>query len=329
MSKLPLSIAIGDYDRIRPLVDGSVQIDGVDPVFMLLEPEEIFFRAFRHADFDICELSMSSFTVKTANNDCPYVGVPVFPSRSFRHNSIYIRTDRGIARPEDLKHRRVGVPEYQVTANVWTRAVLEDEHGVKPSDITWVRGGYEQPGRIEKIALNLPHDVRIEDAPADTTISKMLAAGEIDAVIGPRAPSCFGRDPNIAWLYPDPAAAAADWFRKSGIFPIMHILGIRRSLAEQHPWLPVAALKAFEQAKAHALRKLGDVAASKVTLPFIDEYLHAARRLMGNDFWSYGLQANRHVLEVFLRRHHAEGLSPRMLRPEDLFHPSTHETHRI
>ncbi len=329
MSKLPLSIAIGDYDRVRPLVDGSVQIDGVDPVFMLLEPEEIFFRAFRHADFDICELSMSSFTVKTANNDCPYVGVPVFPSRSFRHNSIYIRTDRGIDRAEGLKHRRVGVPEYQVTANVWTRAVLEEQHGVKPSDITWVRGGYEQPGRVEKIALNLPPNVRIEDAPAGATISGMLAAGEIDAVIGPRAPSCFGRDPNIAWLYPDPAAAAAEWFRKTRIVPIMHILGIRRSLVEQHPWLPVAALKAFEQAKTHALRKLGDVAASKVTLPFIDEHLHAARSLMGSDFWSYGLEANRHVLEVFLRRHHAEGLSPRVLRPEELFHPSTHETHRI
>ena len=171
MSKLQLSIAVGDYDRVRPLVDGSVQIDGVDPIFMLLEPEEIFFRAFRHADFDICELSMSSFTVKTADGDCPYVGVPVFPSRSFRHNSIYIRTDRGIARPEDLKGRRIGVPEYQVTANVWTRAVLEDEHGVRPSDITWVRGGYEQPGRIEKIALNLPRDVRVEDAPEGATIS--------------------------------------------------------------------------------------------------------------------------------------------------------------
>ncbi|HET7879938.1 MAG TPA: ABC transporter substrate-binding protein [Acetobacteraceae bacterium] len=171
MRKLALSIAIGDYDRVRPLVDGAVQIDGVDPVFMLLEPEEIFFRAFRHADFDICELSMSSFTLKTAAGDCPYVGIPVFPSRSFRHNSIYIRTDRGIVRPEDLNGRRVGVPEYQVTANVWTRAVLEDEYGVKPSEIIWVRGGYEQPGRSEKITLDLPHDVRIEDAPEGATIS--------------------------------------------------------------------------------------------------------------------------------------------------------------
>ena len=157
----------------------------------------------------------------------------------------------------------------------------------------------------------------------------MLADGAIDAVIGPRAPSCFGRHPHVGWLYPDPAAAAAAWFRKSGIFPIMHILGIRRTLAEQHPWLPVAAFKAFAQAKARALAKLGDVAASKVTLPFLDEHLHAARHLMGEDFWSYGLDANRHVLETFLRRHHAEGLSPRVLSPEELFHPSTHETHRI
>jgi 4,5-dihydroxyphthalate decarboxylase len=297
---------------------------------MLLEPEEIFFRAFRHADFDICELSMSSFAVKTANGDCPYVGVPVFPSRAFRHNSIYIRTDRGIAAPQDLKGKRIGVPEYQVTANVWTRAVLEDEHGVKPSDVTWVRGGYDQPGRIEKIAVTLPPDVRVQDAPAGATISGMLAAGEIDAVIGPRAPSCFlNGHPHVGWLYPDPAAAAAAWFRKTRIFPIMHILGIRRTLAEQHPWLPVAAMKAFEQSKARALAKLADVAASKVTLPFIDEQLHATRRLMGEDFWPYGLAANRHVLETFLRRHHTEGLSSRLLSPEDLFHPSTHETHRV
>jgi 4,5-dihydroxyphthalate decarboxylase len=329
VGRLALSIATGDYDRVRSLVDGSVQIDGVDPVFMLLEPEEIFFRAFRHADFDICELSMSSFTVKTANGDCPYVGVPVFPSRSFRHNSIYVRTDRGIARPEDLKGRRIGVPEYQVTANVWTRALLEDEYGVRPSDVTWVRGGYEQAGRIEKIALDLPPDVRIEDAPDGATISALLADGAIDAVIGPRAPSGFGRHPHIGWLFPDPAAAAAAWFGKTRIFPIMHILGIRRTLAEQHPWLPAAAMKAFEQAKARAVARLGDLAALTVTLPFLDDHLLATRRLMGEDFWSYGLAANRHALEIFLRRHHAEGLSLRALAPEELFHPSTHETHRV
>jgi 4,5-dihydroxyphthalate decarboxylase len=330
MAKLALSIAVGDYDRVRPLVDGSVQIDGVDPVFMLLEPEEIFFRAFRHADFDICELSMSSFAVKTAVGDCPYVGVPVFPSRAFRHNSIYIRTDRGIATPQDLKGRRIGVPEYQVTANVWTRAMLEQEYGVKPSDVTWVRGGYEQAGRIEKIAVTLPADVRIEDAPHGMTISGLLVDGVIDAVIGPRAPSCFtAGHPHVAWLFSDPAAAGAAWYRKTGIFPIMHLLGVRRSLVERHPWLPAAVMKAFEQAKARALAKLRDVAATKVTLPFVEEQLLAARRLMGEDFWPYGLDANRHVLEVFLCRHRTEGLSSRLLSPEALFHPSTHETYRL
>ena len=330
MTKLSLSIAIGDYDRMRPLVDGAVQIDGVDPVFMLLEPEEIFFRAFRHAEFDICELSLSSYTVKTALDDCPYVGVPVFPSRAFRHTSIYIRNDRGIASPADLKGKRVGLPEYQLTANVWARMILQQEHGVSPADVTWVRGGYEQPGRVEKIAVKLPADVRVESAPEGATLSGMLADGSLDAVMGPRAPSCFDRgDPNVAWLYPNPRAAAAEWFRSRRIFPIMHLLGIRRSIVEQHPWLPAAAFKAFERSKAIALAKLGDTSATKVTLPFVEEQLRSARELMGEDFWSYGLAPNRHVLEAFLSQHHAEGLSSRLLRPEELFHPTTLEAHKI
>ena len=329
MSKLRLSVAIGDYDRMRPLVDGTVAIDAVDPQFMLLEPEEIFFRAFRHADFDITELSMSSYCVKTAAGTSPYIAVPVFPSRAFRHTSIYVRTDR-IKSPADLKGKRVGVPEYQLTANVWVRLFLEEDYGVRPSDITWVRGGYEQPGRVEKISLDLPADVRLESAPADATISGMLASGELDAVIGPRAPSCFReRHPAVGYLFPDPQKAAADWFRRVGMFPIMHLLGIRRSLAEAHPWLPYAVVKAFERSKAVALERLGDTSATKVTLPFVEEQLEAARALMGDDFWSYGLAPNRHVLERFLRQHHAEGLSSRLLTPEELFHPASLETHRI
>ena len=329
MAKLTLSVAVGDYDRTRPLLDGTVRIDGVDPIIMTLSPEEIFFRAFRHADFDICELSLSSFAVKSANGDCPYVGVPVFPSRAFRHTSIYVRTDR-IRAPEDLKGKRVGVPEYQLTANVWARAILEQEHGIAPEDITWVRGGYEQPGRVEKIGLKLPAALRLEDAPAGATISGMLAEGSIDAVIGPRAPSCFEHGhPHVGWLYADPAAAAAAWYRKTRIFPIMHLVGIRRTLAERHPFLPAAVAKAFAAAKALAMAKLADSSATKVTLPFVEEQLRAARAMMGEDFWSYGLAANRHVLDAFLAAHHAQGLSARRLQADELFHPSTRESHSI
>lgn len=330
MAKRRLSIAIGDYDRVRPLVDGTVQIDGCDPDYLVLEPEEIFFRAFRHAEFDVCELSLSSFIVKTARGDNPYIGVPVFPSRSFRHASIYIRRDRGIEQPADLKGRRIGTPEYQLTACVWARAILEEDHGVAPSEITWIRGGLEQPGRVEKIGLDLPPSVRLEDAPAGASLSSLLESGAIDGIVAPRSPSCFDRGhPQVEWLFTDPIAAATDYYRRTAIFPIMHLLGVRRDVAEQSPWLPVALLKAFERAKAIAFAKLADSSASKVSLPFLGEQLIAARRLMGEDFWSYQLEPNRHVLSGFLRQHHAQGLSSRLVDVDELFWPATRELHRI
>jgi 4,5-dihydroxyphthalate decarboxylase len=327
MAKLNLSVAVGPYDRTRALIDGSVQIDGVKPTCMTLSPEEIFFRAFRHAEFDICELSLSSFTVKTAQGNCPYVGVPAFVSRAFRHTSIYVRTDR-VKKPPDLKGKKIGLPEYQLTANVWARAILEDE-GVKPTDVLWVRGGIEEAARPEKIAIKLPPDVTLEDAPAGKSISTLLAEGAIDGFMAPRPPSLPKNTPNVGWLFPDPVAAAKDYFKRTGIFPIMHIVGVRRTLAEQHPWLPGAVLKAFEQAKAAALAQLSDTSATKVTLPFVEERLNEARALMGEDFWSYGLAANRKTLETFLRLHHAQGLSPRLLTAEELFHPGTHEGFKL
>jgi len=328
MAKLTLSVAVGDYDRTRPLIDGTVQIDGVDPIIMTLSPEEIFFRAFRDAPFDICELSLSSFAVKTAAGDCPYVGVPAFLSRAFRHTSIYVRKDR-IARPQDLKGRRIGVAEYQLTANVWARALLAD-HGVSPSDVVWVTGGLEEPGRLEKVAVALPPAIRREAAPDGATLSGLLADGAIDAVISPRAPSCHDNShPDIGWLFDDPIAAAKDYYRRTRIFPIMHLVGVRRETAERHPWVPAAVLKAFTTAKTVALRHLGDTAATKATLPFVEEQLRDARALMGPDFWSYGLAPNRHVLDAFLRHHHDQGLSARVVCADELFHASTHETVKI
>lgn len=330
MSNLRLSVAVGDYDRTRPLIDGDVQIDGVDPTYLRLSPEEIFFRAFRNTEFDICEVSMSSYVVSLARGNATYVAIPVFPSRAFRHTSIYIRKDRGIDTPADLRGRRVGIPEYQLTACVWARALLEDEYGVKPSDIEWVRGGFEEAGRKEKIALNLPDGVRLCEAPDGQSLSTMLADGEIDALIGPRMPSGFNDNgAQIGWIFPDPTAAAADYYRKTRIFPIMHMIGIRKALVEEHDWLPASVFKAFVAAKRLCAARLGDTSATKVMLPFVEEQFYRAKKLMGDDFWSYGFAENRHVLETFVRHHHKQGLSERLVCAEEMFHPATLETFRI
>lgn len=330
MPKLELSVATGDYDRVRPLIDGTVAIDGVAPVFMALEPEEIFFRAFRHAEFDIAELSLSSFTVRTVRGNNPYVGVPVFPSRAFRHSGVYIRTDRGIKAPADLKGRKIGLAEYQLTANVWIRAFLEDDFGVEPASVHWVRGGIEEPGRPEKIPIALPQGVTVTEAPAGRSLSQMLLDGEIDALIGPRTPSAMtAANREIGWLFPDPRDAAIENYRRTKNFPIMHVIGVRRTLAESHPWLPAAVLKAFEQAKAAAFARLADTSASKVMLPFVDQQLQEAQDLMGRDFWPYGVSLNRRCLEYFLQQHHRQGLSDRLVTIAELFHPATFDVARI
>ena len=330
MIDLKLSIAMGDYDRTRPIVDGRVKIDGVDPVCMLLSPEEMFFRAFRQHEFDISELSISSYCVSVARGDPHYVAIPVFLSRAFRHTSIYIRTDRGIESPQDLAGKRFGIAEYQLSANVWVRGLLEQDFGVKPSDITWVTGGMDTAGRPEKIKLDLPADIRIEQAPRDATLNQMLADGEIDGFIGPRWPRCFDEGhPHVGRLFDDSVAAAADHFRRTGLFPIMHVVGLRRTLADAHPWLPGALMKAFSEAKDHAQRALNDTSATKVTMPFVEDNLRLAKQLMGDDFWSYGVAKNVDVLEAFCEMHFNQGLSPRRLAVAELFHPDPYEEYKL
>lgn len=327
MSDLKLSLAMGDYDRTRAIYDGRVKIDGVDPICMLLSPEEMFFRAFRHQAFDISELSLSSYSISVARGEPHYVAIPVFLSRAFRHTSGYIRNDRGIDKPADLIGRRIGIAEYQLSANVWFRGILEDEYGVKPSDIEWVRGGMDTPGRPEKIKVQLPPDIRVSEAPEGATLNQMLIDGDIDGFVGPRSPRCFDEGhPKIGRLFPDTIGEAESYYRKTGIFPIMHVLGIRRSLADQHPWLPGALFKAFTQAKAVAQDALADTSATKVTMPFVEDNLARARALMGPDIWSYGLQPNVKTLDTFLGYHHAQGLSPRRVAVDELFHPATIES---
>ncbi len=327
MSKLNLSVAIGDYDRNRPLIDGAVQIDGVDPVFMKLYPEEIFFRAFRNEDFDICECSLSSFSVKTAAGNNPYVGVPAFVSRMFRHTSIFCRTDR-IKKPEDLKGKKVGVPEYQLTANVWARAILEDDFGVKPKDIHWIRGGIEHAGRPEKITIKLPKGVRMDSAPEGKTISRIAGRGQ-DRRLHRAAPA-GDRGEKHRLAVPRSGRGCEGLLQAHRDFSD-HASDRRAADAwlEKHPWLPAAVLKAFEQSKAAAMAHLWDTSATKVTMPFIEERVAETRAMMGDDYWPYGVEANRKTLDTFLHHHHAQGLSSRRLKVEELFHKGTLESFKI
>jgi 4,5-dihydroxyphthalate decarboxylase len=330
LNDLELSIAMGDYDRTRPIVDGRVKIDGVNPVCMLLSPEEMFFRAFRQQEFDVSELSISSYCVSVAKGNPHYIAIPVFLSRAFRHTSVYIRTDREIEKPQDLIGRRIGIAEYQLSANVWVRGILEQDFGVKPSDIIWIRGGMDSPGRPEKIGLDLPSDIRIVQTKPGATLNQMLDDGEIDGFVGPRWPRCFDEGhPHVGRLFADSITAAADHFKRTGIFPIMHVVGVRRTLAEAHPWLPGALMKAFSAAKEIAQAALNDTSATKVTMPFVEDNLNIVKRLMGEDYWSYGVAGNEKTLDAFCEMHHHQGLSPKRLTVDELFYPSTYEAYSL
>jgi 4,5-dihydroxyphthalate decarboxylase len=326
MATLQISLGCCDYDRTHAIFDGRAPIEGCEVLPVALEPEEAFHRAFQSQEFDVSELSLSSHTVLTSRGQNDYVGVPLFVSRVFRHSGIYIRADRGIDRPEALKGKTIGLPEYQITANVWIRGILQDDYAVKPEDVHWRRGGVEDPGRRERAALKLPPGLDLQQVPDDKTLSGMLEAGELDAVFSAKAPSCFTRGaPNIVRLFPEYRKAEEDYFRRTRIFPIMHVIGIRKALAERHPWLAVSIYKAFLRAKELAMAELAQIGHLSASLPWGVSEFQAARALMGDDYWSYGLEANRHVLETFTRYHHDQGLSARRVAPEELFAASTLE----
>ncbi|WP_431283016.1 ABC transporter substrate-binding protein [Humitalea sp. 24SJ18S-53] len=330
MSRLSLSIAVGDYDRTRGILDGTVPIEGCDTIAMPFAPEEMFFRSLRHQAFDVSELSFSSTLVQISRGVSDYVAIPAFVSRSFRHNGIYVRRDGPIKRPEDLRGKRFGVPEYQVTAAVWVRQMLAVDHGVNPEDVDWVTGGVEDAGRREKLKIDLGPTIRIGPAPEGRALGEMLVAGEIDALTCPRPPLCFA-DPTagIVRLFPEPAAAAAAYFGRHRVFPIMHLVGIRKALATQHPWLPQSVFKAFEEARRRAVARLDDTNALAVSLPFLVEEAQRTRDLMGPVPWSYGVEANLATIETLLDHHHRQGLSARRLTVEEVFHPSTFEAFKV
>ncbi len=331
MKKLELSLAVGIYDRTVPIFDGQVEIEGCEVAAVPLLPEECFHRAFKFAEFDVTEMSMSSHTVMTGAGKAQYVGIPAFPSRVFRHSGIYIRTDRGISKPEDLKGKTIGIPEYQQTANVFIRGFLQDEHGVKTTDIKWRAGGIEEPGRGERAPISLPPGIDLQPIPNDRTLSDMLAKGELDGMMTARAPSVFvNHARHVGRLFPNYAAVEEAYYKRTKIFPIMHMIGIRRSLVEKHPWLPVSVYKAFARAKEIAIEELGLIGHLAVTLPWPVAAQDEARRVLGEDYWSYGnTESNGHVLKTFVRYSHEQGLIAKPMAWEELFAPSTLELSKI
>ena len=330
MATLELSLGCCDYDRTRAIFDGRAPIEGCTVLSAAIEPEEAFHRAFSFQEFDVSEISISSHTLMTSRGQNEYVGIPAFVSRLFRHSGVYIRTDRGIDSPQGLKGKTIGLPEYQITANVWIRGILQDDFGLDPSDVHWRRGGLEEPGRVERTPLKLPDGIDLQQVADGKTLSGMLEAGELDGVISARAPSCFERGaPNVGRLFSDYRSTEEDYFRRTGIFPPMHIIGIRKSLVERHPWLPVSVLKAFMRAKELTVYELGQIGHLFVSLPWGVSEFEKARALMGNDYWSYGFEANKHALETFTRYHHEQGLSARKVSPEELFAPSTRDLTKI
>ena len=327
MSRVPLTVCTGDYDRVRALADGRIGIEGCDINYLAMNPEQAFYRAWNSLEFDVTELSGSSYILARSSGWDKYIAVPVFPSRMFRHSGIYIRADAGIEKPEDLKGREVGVPVYAMTASLWIRGMLHDDYGVAPSDIHWRTGGLEQGGRKPKFPANLPPEIKVTPISDDQTLSAMLADGEITALISAREPSCFGGD--IVRLFPDFRTAEKEWYARSGLFPIMHVLAIRKTLAEQEPWLASSVLKAFTEAKDICLEEMSDVTALAVSMPWIVAELAETRAILGDDIWPYGFQENLKELETMCRWSKAQGLAARDISPEELFHPATLDRARI
>ncbi|MBI4293017.1 MAG: ABC transporter substrate-binding protein [Betaproteobacteria bacterium] len=330
MSNLPLTLSCWDYDRTRALADGSVRPDGIDLTVLSLGPEETFFRMARYREFDASELSLSSYTISLGRDDPPFIAIPVFPSRSFRHSSIYISTKSGIREPRDIIGKRVGVPEYQMTAPVWIRGMLAEDYGIDPMGFEYFTGGQDEPGREEKLKLDFSPSIRTRPIGPGKTLSQMLVDGEIDCMHTARAPSTFATRPDaVQRLFPNYVEVERDYYRRTRIFPIMHIVAIRRELYRAHPWVAQSLAKAFAEAKAKVIAGYTQTAALKAMLPWLTAHVEEAQREMGEDWWPYGLEPNYHVLDTLLRYHHEQGLSKRRFAPEELFAPETLDSFKI
>ncbi|HZR56744.1 MAG TPA: hypothetical protein VFA74_07715 [Terriglobales bacterium] len=330
MGKLRLSLACWNYDRTRGLMEGRIPVDGIDLTYLNLPVEETFFRMLRHHEFDAAEMSLSSYVLSLFSENPPFIAIPVFPSRFFRHSCIYINSDSGIREPKDLVGKRVGTPEYQMTAGVWIRGILSDEYNVPVSSAKYFNGGEEEPGRREKLKLSLPAEISLESIPETKTLSAMLDAGEIDALYTARMPSTFIRGSGkVKRLFEDYPTVEREYYLRTKIFPIMHTVVIRREVYEKHPWIAQSLYKAFVYSQREVYQELYQTAALKFMLPWLIRHVEDTRATMGQDFWPYGYEPNVLALSTFLRYSYEQGLSKRLLKPQDLFAAESLESFKI
>ena len=330
MANLQLSLACWDYDRTRALADGSVRPEGIDLIYQNLFVEETFFRMARFREFDAAEMSLSSYCVSLGKDDPAFIAIPVFPSRFFRHSCIFVSAKSGIREPKGLAGKKIGVPEYQMTAPVWIRGILQDEYGVDPASCEYWSGGEEETGRDEKLKIELPPKFKLRPIGPTQTLSQMIADGELDAMHTARTPSTFRTRPGtVRRLFENYVEVEKAYYRKTKIFPIMHTVVIRRDVYESNCWVAQSLYKAFVQAQRRTYDQLQTTMALATMLPWQIAHVEEARALMGEDWWAYGVQPNRHVLDTFLRYHHEQGLSKRRLKIEELFAPETLESFRV
>jgi 4,5-dihydroxyphthalate decarboxylase len=322
MPNLKLTLACWDYDRTRPLMDGRVRPAGIDLDIKVLRPRQTFQRMLDEEEFHVSELSLASYTALKGRGECRFVAVPVALSKIFRHSCIYVRTDAGIAAPADLKGKRVGTSQYGSTALVFMRGMLQHDYGVAPSDLHWFLGGLNTPTEQPLVSLDLPESVRLDFLKAGETLEGKFAAGELDALLSIYIPSLFrAGSPRIARLFPNFKEVEQDYFRRTQIFPIMHTVVLRRDVHEEHPWAARSLYQAFAAAKDLAIAGLYDSDALRLSLPWLLDHVEEAWRVLGKDFWSYGLEANRPTLSAIGRFVHEQGLSPRTVSPDEMFAP--------
>ena len=318
MANLRLTLACGPYDRTQGLRDGTIAPDGIELNYLTLQPAEIFWRMLQYREFDASEMSLSNYTTLVSQGNAPFIAIPVFPSRVFRHGYFFINPNRGIAKPADLKGKRGGVPEYSMTAAVYMRGLLQHEYGVKPSDVEWVQG------RADRLGRELPPDIRLTQAPAGTELGDLLEKGEIDFLMTANNPLSFRRgSPNVRRLFPNYAELEKDYYRRTKIYPIMHTIVIRRDIYDRDPWVALSLYKAFVRAKEHSYRLLLETGSPKASFAWLQPMIEEEREIIGRDWFPYGLEQNRPTIEALLQYTEEHGLTDRRPNVEELFAPST------